>query len=95
MLAAAALAVQGVCGVATEPLLIPASAEGLVAAAGDAALVITGVSARWRQEGLGPVRLRLAREARTTVVLVHRGVRPSGLAPAGALSRFTWSLGAG
>jgi DNA-binding SARP family transcriptional activator len=95
MLAAAALAVQGVCGVATQPLLIEASAAGLVAAAAGAALVVTGVSARWRQEGLGPARLRLARDAEATVILVRRGVRPAGLAPAGALTRFTWSLGSG
>jgi len=55
--------------------------------------VVVGLSDRWAREGLGPVRMALANRAPTPVVLVRRGVRPGGLAPPSALTRFTWSAG--
>jgi hypothetical protein len=42
---------------------------------------------------MGTARLELARRAATQVLLVRRGLRPGGLAPPRALTRFTWSLG--
>jgi nucleotide-binding universal stress UspA family protein len=92
LLASASLAVQRVAGVASEPLLVPPGAEGLLAAANDAALVVIGLSDRWRVEGLGRVRLALAEQAGPPVLFVRRGLRPGGLAPNAALTRFTWSL---
>jgi nucleotide-binding universal stress UspA family protein len=93
MIAHASLAVQRTLGVAAEPLLLRPRSEELLAAAAEAALVVLGVPAQWRREGLGPVRLNLARSARPPVLLVRRGPRPGGLAPPESLTRFTWSLG--
>jgi hypothetical protein len=56
------------------------------------ALVVVGLSERWRQVGVGAVRLALAEKARAPVLLVRRGLRPGGLAPSASLTRFTWSL---
>lgn len=95
LLAHAALAVQRGLGVVTEPVLIPATSRDLLRAAGEAALVVLGVPERWRREGLGPVRLDLARDAEPTTLLVRRGPRPGGLAPRESLTRFTWSFGRG
>ena len=92
LLASASLAVQRVVGVASEPLLVPPGPEGLLAAAADAALVVVGLSERWRRDGLGPVRLALAERARPPVLFIRHGLRPGGLAPNAALTRFTWSL---
>src|SRR5262249_25832394 len=92
LLASASLAVQRVVGVSSEPRLVPPGPQGLLAAADDAALVVLGVSARWGREGRGGVRLRLAERAPPPVLVVRRGLRPGGLAPDTALTRFTWSL---
>jgi len=93
LLASASLAVQRAVGVAAEPLLVAPGPEALVRAAAEAALVVTGLSDRWRKEGLGATRLALATSARPPVLLVRRGLRPGGLAPRAALTRFTWTLG--
>jgi hypothetical protein len=58
----------------------------------DVGLLVVGLSTRWHREGLGPARLRLAREAAPPTLLVRRGLRPGGLAPPAALTRFTWSI---
>jgi hypothetical protein len=50
------------------------------------------LSTRWDREGLGSVRVRLAREATPPTLLVRRGLRPGGLAPPTSLTRFTWSI---
>jgi DNA-binding SARP family transcriptional activator len=92
-LARASLAVQRALEVAAEPLLVEPGARALVSVAEDAALVVVGLSERWQTEGLGPVRLALAREARPPILLVRRGLRPGGLAPSEAHTRFTWSVG--
>jgi DNA-binding SARP family transcriptional activator len=88
------LAVQQLAGVAAEPLLVPAGAEGVLRAAEDAGLLVLGLSPRWRQEGLGTVRWTIASRARAPTVLVRRGLRPGGLAPREGLTRFTWSISA-
>ena len=95
LLASASLAVQRGLGVATEPLLVPSGAEGLVRAAEDAALVVAGLSDRWQAEGLGPVRRTLALEARPPVLLVRRGLRPGVIVPPAGMTRFTWTVRAG
>jgi DNA-binding SARP family transcriptional activator len=92
LLASASLIVQRAVGVATEPLLVEPGAASVVAAADDAAVVVAGLSERWRREGIGEARLALARDARPPVLLVRRGLRPSGVAPQASHTRFTWSL---
>jgi hypothetical protein len=92
LLSHGALAVQRVLGISAEPLLTEPGEEGMLAASRDAGLLVVGLSARWHREGLGDARLRLARDATAPVLLVRRGLRPGGLAPPAALTRFTWSI---
>jgi DNA-binding SARP family transcriptional activator len=92
LLAHGALAVQRVLGISAEPLLTPPAEEGMLEASRHAGLLVVGLSTRWHGEGLGPARLRLAREATPPTLLVRRGLRPGGLAPPAALTRFTWSI---
>jgi len=92
LLSHGALAVQRVLGISAEPLLTSPGDEGMLEASRDAGLLVVGLSARWHREGLGTARLRLAREATAPVLLVRRGLRPGGLAPPAALTRFTWSI---
>jgi len=87
-----ALAVQRVMGISAEPLLTQPGEEGMLEASRDAGLLVVGLSTRWHREGLGPARLRLAREATPPTLLVRRGLRPGGLAPPNTLTRFTWSI---
>jgi DNA-binding SARP family transcriptional activator len=92
LLSHGALAVQRVLGISAEPLLTPPGEEGMLEASRDARLLVVGLSTRWHREGLGPARLRLAREAIPPTLLVRRGLRPGGLAPPATLTRFTWSI---
>jgi DNA-binding SARP family transcriptional activator len=92
LLSHGALAVQRVLGISAEPLLTPPGEEGMLEASRDAGLLVVGLSTRWHREGLGPARLRLAREATPPTLLVRRGLRPGGLAPPASLTRFTWSI---
>ncbi len=92
LLSHGALAVQRVLGISAEPMLAPPGEEGMLEASGDAGLLVVGLSTRWHREGLGPARLRLATEATPPTLLVRRGLRPGGLAPPSALTRFTWSI---
>jgi DNA-binding SARP family transcriptional activator len=92
LLSHGALAVQRVLGISAEPLLTPPGEEGMLEASRDAGLLVVGLSTRWHREGLGSARLRLAREAIPPTLLVRRGLRPGGLAPPAALTRFTWSI---
>ena len=81
-----------VLGISAEPLLTARGEEGMLEASRDAGLLVVGLSTRWHQEGLGPARLKLARDATPPTLLVRRGLRPGGLAPPAALTRFTWSI---
>ncbi len=92
LLARASLMVQQVVNVPTELLLVQAEEQALVEAAGAARLLVLGLSPRWREEGLGVARLALVRGARPPTLLVHRGLRPGGLAPRRSMTRFTWTL---
>src|SRR5262245_23042266 len=92
LLARASLLIQRAVGVPTEPLLVPRGPEGILRAAEDAGLIVSGLSERWRREGLGEVRLEIARRARPPTLLVRHGLRPGGIAPQETMTRFTWSL---
>jgi DNA-binding SARP family transcriptional activator len=92
LLADAALAAQRAVGVDTRPVLAEPTDDALIASVESAALVVAGISPRWRSEGIGAMRRALVRRARPPVLLVHRGPRPSVLAPREARTHFTWSL---
>jgi hypothetical protein len=93
LLGHASLALQRGLGITAEPVLVDPGTDGIVAAADRAALVVVGLSDRFAREGLGATRIEIARRAAAPVVLVRRGLRPGGLAPPRALTRFTWSAG--
>jgi hypothetical protein len=93
LLASASLALQRGVGIRADTRLTGEGAGGVLEAATGAATLVVGLSERWQSEGLGQARTQLVREARCPVVFVRRGVRPGGLAPPGALTRFTWSAG--
>jgi len=95
LLADASLAVQRVVGVETSPLLADANEEALVAAVEPASVVVTGISPRWRRDGIGATRRALVRDARAPTVLVHRGPRPGGLAPQETRTRYSWTIDVG
>jgi DNA-binding SARP family transcriptional activator len=92
LLADASLIVQHLARVVPEPVLVRPGVEGVVEAAAGAGVLLLGLSERWRHEGLGSIRLAIARTAPTITLLVRRGVRPGGLSPPDGLTRFTWSL---
>jgi hypothetical protein len=92
LLADASLAVQRALGVPAEPLLVDPSPEALVEATRDATVVITGLSDRWRTDGIGRSRSALVDVARRPVLLVRSGLRPGGLAPRESYTRFTWTV---
>lgn len=92
LLADASLAVQRVVGVTSEPQLAAPTEDALVAAVASATVVVVGISPRWRREGIGIIRRALVERARPPVILVHRGLRPGGLAPRAGRTRFSWSI---
>jgi DNA-binding SARP family transcriptional activator len=92
LLASASLLLQRALQIDAEPQLVRPGPEGVLEASESAAVLVMGLSARWRQEGLGRTRLEVARRARPPVLLVRKGSRPSGVAPSETLTRFTWSL---
>ncbi|MEA2466959.1 MAG: hypothetical protein QOJ57_1085, partial [Thermoleophilaceae bacterium] len=93
LLADASLAVQRTVGIAAEPFLVDPGTDGLLEAAAEGSAVVIGLSSRWRREGLGDARRAVVAGARCPVLVVHRGPRPSGIAPRASATRFTWSLG--
>ena len=96
LLATASLLVQRFVGVAAEPLLAEPGRDGLLRAAAGAGLLVIGLSDRWREEGLGPVRHEIAAAAPAPILFVRRGLRPGALAPRTDVTQFTWShVGAG
>ena len=92
LLADASLVVQHTTGVVAEPRLGPPGREGLRALTGGAGLLVLGLSDRWRAEGLGATRASIVDAPPAPMLLVRRGLRPSGIAPPATLTRFTWSL---
>ena len=91
LLANASLAVQRALGVQADPLLVEPEPSALIAAA-QAAVVCVGLPDRWQREGLGPTRTALATRSDGATILVRRGIRPGGLAPREAETRFTWTI---
>jgi DNA-binding SARP family transcriptional activator len=94
LLARASLLVQQVVGIVTEPFLIRPGETGVVEAAADARLLVVGLSDRWRDEGLGPLRAAIATAASAPVLFVRAGLHPSGMAPSHTMTRFTWTQAA-
>jgi hypothetical protein len=92
LLADAALAVQRVAGVPSEPLLAEPTDSALLSALEPATLIVQGISPRWRQDGVGSARRAVLQGARVPTLLVHAGARPGGLAPRESRTRFTWSI---
>lgn len=92
LLADASLIVQRSAGIVAEPLLASPGRKGLMALAEGAGLLVVGLSERWRQDGLGRARTALVEAPPSPAVLVRRGPRPGGLAPAETRTRFGWSL---
>ena len=93
LLANASLAVQRVVGIMAEPVLVDAGERALVDAVSDAGAVVMGMSPRWRHEGIGTARRALMASG-IPLLLVHRGPRPSPIAPPEARTRFTWTIDA-
>jgi DNA-binding SARP family transcriptional activator len=93
LLADASLAVQRLVGVVAEPVLVESGPGGLANAAASARAVVVGLSPRWRDEGLGAARAAFVASDGPPLLAVHRGPRPSGVAPREATTRFTWSAG--
>jgi len=92
LLADASLIVQHTAGIVAEPLLGPPGRDGVAALAAGAGLLVVGLSERWRSEGLGKTRSALVASPPAPMMLVRRGLRPSGIAPTESLTRFTWSI---
>jgi hypothetical protein len=84
------LIVQQLSGVSAEPLLVQPGPE-LVEATLSAGILVLGLSERWREEGLGPVRSEIVAKTRAPTLFVRRGTRPGALAPADSMTRFKWS----
>ena len=91
LLGDASLLVQQYAGISAEPIVAAPGREGIVEAASSAGLLVIGLSDRWKQEGLGPVRSEIAKAAPAATIFVRRGLRPGALAPRGNETRFTWS----
>ncbi len=91
LLADAAISVQRAIGIDAVPQLVDPDPAALVEAVEHATVVVTGLSASWRRERLGEARRALVRRSQPTL-LVHSGPRPSGLAPTGSRTRFTWTI---
>jgi DNA-binding SARP family transcriptional activator len=88
-LAAASLALQRFAEVAAELAVVPAGVEALLAQ--DGSLLVGSLPTA----ELDPTRRALLERARIPVLLVHGGLRPSGLAPDRTLTRFSWSAAPG
>ena len=91
LLANASMLVQRFVGVASEPVIAEPGKDAILDAAGGAGLLVVGLSDRWRQEGLGPMRAELASSAPAPILFVRRGERAGALAPREDVTRFTWS----
>ena len=91
LIASASLALQRGLGVAAEQALVGPGAGSMIEVADAAAVVFAGLADRGVSPGIGAARRAPARGARPPVILVRRGLRPGGLAPPQARTRFTWS----
>ena len=87
MLAGASIALQRFAATPAEPAIVAPGAEGILGEHGSV------VVASLPPGELGPTRQELIERTRIPLLLVRGGLRPSGLAPARTLTRFSWSLG--
>jgi hypothetical protein len=78
LLADAALVVEQLTGVATEPVLV--SPGGMAKMGREAGLVVVGISDQWRVEGLRPIHSEIVHALPIHVLFVRRGTRPGILA---------------
>jgi DNA-binding SARP family transcriptional activator len=85
-LAGASLALQRFAGTAAEPVIVAPGPEGILSREGSAIVVSQPAG------DLGPTREALVARSEIPVLFVRGGIRPSGLAPARTLTRFSWSL---
>jgi hypothetical protein len=91
LLEQAAMVVKALLGVEAEPVLATPGA-GILDAAADAGLLVVGLAGDWREQGIGHVRLGIARGAAGAVLFVRRGSRAGLLgADAAELTRLRWS----
>jgi Kef-type K+ transport system membrane component KefB len=90
LLANASLVVQQLAGIAAEPVLTRPG-PAVIRASEGAGLLVVGLSERWREEGLGPVRAEIVKAAPAPILLVRRGTREGALAPRDDMTRFRWS----
>jgi len=86
LLASASLALQRFAGAAAEPVLVKPGAEGILGE--DGSLLVASLPGA----ELDATRAELAERTEIPLLLVHGGLRPSGLAPDQTLTRFSWSL---
>ena len=95
LLANASVVLQQLTGVVADIRIAERSPAGLSEAVADASFLVVGLSARWREEGLGTVRTQLAERSSAPVLFVRRGSRPGVLAPSDDMTRFSWSYSGG
>jgi len=86
LLASASLALQRFAGAAAEPVLVKPGAAGILGESGS--VIVASLPAA----ELDATRAELAERTEAPLLLVHGGLRPSGLAPEQTLTRFSWSL---
>lgn len=77
LLGDAGLLVQQYAGIPAEAVVAQPGQTGILEAAQGAGLLVIGLSERWRQEGLGPVRAQIARSAPAATVFVRGGGAPA------------------
>jgi DNA-binding SARP family transcriptional activator len=93
LLARAALLVQQVTGVSTEPVLLAPGPDQLAAETGHSRIAVLGLPDGWRTRGVGQTRAELAARASAPLLFVRGGPKPGGLAPDESHTRFTWTIG--
>jgi DNA-binding SARP family transcriptional activator len=91
LLANASLVIQEVTGVVAEPTLVVPGPEAVLEAAGDAGLLVMGISERWKDEGIGAVRSEIARGANALTVMLRRGGATLAHAAPREMTQFPWS----
>ena len=85
-LAGASIALQRFAGATAEPTIVPAGADGILGE--DGSVIVASLPTG----DLGSTRRTLIERTVVPLLLVRGGVRPSGLAPARTLTRYSWSL---
>ena len=91
LLAEASLLLQRVARLHPEPVLIEPGPTGVLDAAVGARTLVVGLRADWRENGLGDVRLTIAKHCPCPALFVRRGALPGILASPRALTRLAWS----